>query len=374
MQRLSLLYLGRKGAGPIYTIEFARALLNAPVVLLAAVSSNAENISDWRILENEYAGTGRFYLKEFKTYNNVREFVTRSLNWEVLHKIYAALIEFNPNFVISTMVHPWHSILCCFLKNKIKRIKIIHDVIPHKGENSLFYRLLNYTDIYWGDLWIVLSRNSKDLLINRGIHHSKIKVIPHANFSYYAFGKKQDEKHIHLNYKIAFLGRINKYKGLGILLEAFRTLKDQIPNLKLLVAGDGDCSAYESYFAIDSASLELKIRWISNDEIYSLLQQVDFVILPYLEASQSGVIPLAFALGKLVVATEVGGIPEQIPPNTGIIIPPNDVQALVHAILDLYNNPEKIFEMGNNAAEYAAKELSWDKSANSLLNFCQINI
>ena len=94
------------------------------------------------------------------------------------------------------------------------------------------------------------------------------------------------------------------------------------------------------------------------------------MVLPYSEATQSGVIPLAFAFGKSVIATNVGGIPEQVPQNIGVLVPPNDSLSLSNAILNLYEHSDLIVKMGRSAFIYAKKELSWAKSAELFLDFC----
>ena len=70
---ITLLYLGRKGAGPVYTIELVKALLEKGCHLLVVVSSYADNIEDWRNLQKEYD----FNFNEIKTYRSKKEFLLR---------------------------------------------------------------------------------------------------------------------------------------------------------------------------------------------------------------------------------------------------------------------------------------------------------
>ena len=364
---ITLLYLGRKGAGPVYTIELVKALLEKGCHLLVVVSSYADNIEDWRNLQKEYD----FNFNEIKTYRSKKEFLLNSMNVLQYYKVCNKINAFNPDFIVSTMVHPWHNIIYSFLKKSIKRIKIIHDVIPHTGEDSLAYKLLNYADIHIADYWITLTNVSKEALQKKGIESNRIGIIPHANFSCYGSNVKKEMDYDKIQNKIAFFGRINKYKGVDVLLKAFANVKLQLPNLKLLIAGNGDCSAYKTYFEEYADDLDLHIHWIEDDEVASLLVDVDILVVPYIEATQSGVIPLAYALSKPVIATCVGGIPEQVPSDCGVLVSPNDIKALEDAIMGFYSNPLKIKEMGNNALKYATEELSWSKSAQLLLDFYQ---
>ena len=204
------------------------------------------------------------------------------------------------------MIHPWHNLVISLLPRKIKIIKVIHDVAPHLGESNLFSMLMNKADIFFSDRLVVLSQHSRKELEKAGIKKN-ICIIPHANFSYYSkYNDLATERKIYN--KVGFFGRINKYKGLDVLLESWGMIKDTNPKLKLLVAGNGDCQEYVGSFNRYKDSMEICNRWISDEEVAKLLSSVDLIILPYIEASQSGVIPLAFALGKPVVVTNVGGL------------------------------------------------------------------
>lgn len=368
--RIVLLYLGRKGAGPLYSIEMAKALLSKGISLFAIVSSYSDNIEDWRVLSNKY-DKNNFVLKEIQTYKNKSEFVLRSLNIKLFCDLLSAIKKYYPDLILSTMVHPWHNFLFLYLGKSVKRIKIIHDVKPHKGEDSFFFKMLNWGDIYIADLWVVLTNLAKkQLVVEKGINANDICVIPHANFGGYA-NNDSIVLSDRILYKIAFVGRINKYKGVDVLLAAFERVLCFLPNLKLIIAGSGDCGEYMPLIEKLGDSVDLQNRWIADEEIPQIIEKVDFMVLPYSEATQSGVIPLAFAFGKTVIATNVGGLPEQVPQNIGVLVPPNDSLALSNAILNMYKCPDLIVQLGRCAFAYAKNELSWAKSAELFLDFVQ---
>ena len=361
--RLVLLYLGRRGAGPVYSIEFAQALLEKQVPILAIVSNYSGNINEWMLLSRKFRNLS---LVTIDTYTNKKDFVIRSLNICLFAKLVRIIRKYSPDYVFTPMIHPWHNLVISLLPRKIKIIKVIHDVAPHLGESNLFSMLMNKADIFFSDRLVVLSQHSRKELEKAGIKKN-ICISPHANFSYYSkYNDLATERKIYN--KVGFFGRINKYKGLDVLLESWGMIKDTNPKLKLLVAGNGDCQEYVGSFNRYKDSMEICNRWISDEEVAKLLSSVDLIILPYIEASQSGVIPLAFALGKPVVVTNVGGLKEQVPDGCGLIIPPNNPKALSDAICELYNNPSKILDMGADARIYAQNVLSWDKSAAILLD------
>ena len=358
--RIVIMYLGRKGAGPIYSLEFARALLEQGVEVLALISENSANIKDWEELERHY-GEGQLSLNRIETFQNISQFLFKTLNPFIFIRIIKAILNFSPIAILATMVHPWHNIILSLLGNKILRIKVIHDVNPHIGERTIFHKLLNEWDIYTSDKWVVLTHDSMRKLQKKGISSKEIKVIPHAHFGFYNKYNSPISSNNQIYHRIGFFGRICKYKGIEILFQSYLQVQRQMPQLKLLVAGSGkiDC--------ILPKDIELYNRWIDDDEVVNLLTRVDIVVLPYIDASQSGVIPLAFSLGKPVIATAVGGLSEQVPPNCGILVPPNNVDILSESIIDLYKRPDEILKMGVSAYEYAYSYLDWKNSAESLI-------
>ena len=138
---------------------------------------------------------------------------------------------------------------------------------------------------------------------------------------------KEDVAHL-------FFGLIRPYKGLGVLLEALAHLP---PNHKLLVAGEcyEDWSSYQAI--IDQHELhervQLHLEFIPDNLVSVFMQACDNVVLPYLDASQSGVTALALHHEKRVVASDVGDLGTSIVPNlTGRLVPPSQPAALAEAL------------------------------------------
>jgi glycosyltransferase involved in cell wall biosynthesis len=97
-----------------------------------------------------------------------------------------------------------------------------------------------------------------------------------------------------------------------------------------------------------------------------LFKSTKVVVLPYTDATQSGVAAIALAHGIPVVASAVGGIPEVvIEGRTGLLVPPCDPLALSRAIGQLLRDEQKTQELGRSAAEFARQHLSWTKIASA---------
>ena len=92
--------------------------------------------------------------------------------------------------------------------------------------------------------------------------------------------------------------------------------------------------------------------------------EASVVVLPYIEASQSGVVAISFAFGKPVVVTNVGSLPEVVDHgNTGLVVSPKSITELAKAIIKLLSDGDLREKMGQKAYKFSETELSWDKIA-----------
>jgi glycosyltransferase involved in cell wall biosynthesis len=134
-------------------------------------------------------------------------------------------------------------------------------------------------------------------------------------------------------FRILFFGRIYEYKGLRYLLEAMPIVRKRVKNARLVIAGEGDdISGYRNYIT-DPSYLEIRNRFIPRPEVAQLFIEADLLVLPYIEASQSGPLMIAMAFGLPVVTTEVGEMPNVVrSADSGLIVPPKDKLALANAI------------------------------------------
>lgn len=135
-----------------------------------------------------------------------------------------------------------------------------------------------------------------------------------------------------------FFGYIRSYKGLGTLLEAWPRVLEQ-RNVTLVVAGESyeDMTGYDRLAARGGERVRMLQRYIPDDEVEALFKAADVVVLPYRSATQSGVTHVAYALGRPVITTDVGGLSETvIPGETGLVVPPEDPGAIAGAVVDFF--------------------------------------
>lgn len=154
--------------------------------------------------------------------------------------------------------------------------------------------------------------------------------------------------------RVLLFGRIFAYKGLEHLVRAEAMLKDALPNLRVTVAGRGDNPAIFLPLMGDADRYDIRKRFIEDAEVAQLFLDTDIVVLPYTEASQSGVLNLAAAFGKPVIVTDVGELRDTVEPNgLGMVVPPGDAKELAAAIRTLADNGELRTRLGANALEWA---------------------
>jgi glycosyltransferase involved in cell wall biosynthesis len=141
---------------------------------------------------------------------------------------------------------------------------------------------------------------------------------------------------------ILFFGLIRPYKGLGMLIEAMPQILGKV-DCTLLVAGEfyDDKSKYTAL--IDRHNLtnhvRLEDKYISNEKVAVYFAAADVVVLPYLEASQSGIVPIAYSFNTPVISTRVGGLPEAvIDGETGLLVDPGSPEQLADAVVRYYQN------------------------------------
>ena len=277
-------------------------------------------------------------------------------------ELYNFIKSYDPDVIHFLNEHPFNNIIRSMIK--CKSVLTCHDPVQHTGERNKivmnFFTLNEFYQLKRVDKIIVHGKTLFKDLTEQNIPPEKIAVIPHGDYSFF---EKFAGSDIGEDNTILFFGRIKPYKGIKYLIEAEKIISKSAKDYKVIIAGEGDITPYNKDI-INNDKFIIINRYIDDTEVALLFKKSVMVVLPYIEASQSGIIPIAYAFKKPVVVTDVGSISEVVEDNkTGFIVPPEDSHALAAAILKLLNNDELRINMGENAYKKMKEEMSWDKIA-----------
>jgi glycosyltransferase involved in cell wall biosynthesis len=234
----------------------------------------------------------------------------------------------------------------------------VHDPAPHPGDPkpSLRIRTVRRALRRGADLVFVHSRVLADELRAVGDVRGAVEIVPHG-FGEVATSPLPERP------ALLFFGRISRYKGLDTLLDAMPAVWERLPEATLTVAGSGEVPRHDS---LADPRVTLRNEHVPEAAVPGLFAGSTCVVLPYLQASQSGVGSEAKQYGRAIVATAVGGLPELVAPDCGRLAPPADPAALASAIVEVVGTPGLAAEMGRRAAA-SAVDAGWDSAAAATL-------
>jgi glycosyltransferase involved in cell wall biosynthesis len=256
-------------------------------------------------------------------------------------------------------------------KNKHSKVVCIADnVIPHEkrfGDTAFTKYFIKPVDAF-------ISMSEKVLVDLSLFDRTKpVQFVPHPLYDNFGEKISQQEARQYLNIAaeqpvILFFGFIRKYKGLDILLQAMALLKQQLPLLKLMIAGEfyEDQKEYEAQ--IDNLGIRdqllLHTHFIADSEIKYYLCAADLVVQPYRNATQSGVTPLAYHFEIPMLVTNVGGLAAMVPDDKVGLVASPDAESIAQKIA-------LFFETGTSHylphIKDEKKKYSWKKMVNALL-------
>ena len=336
---------------PEFTVSLARALRSFcdPVVVLPEHARDAA-------MGLEDVETVPYRLSE----NPISKFRACSKMASIILRIRPDVVHFQG----------WSPLLTPFL-SVLKRFPLVfswHDPLPHAGDESWAMNVTQRILTSAAERVIVLTEAMRQLAekINPNISN-KLRVIPHGIFDCYCDGPEERPSELNASDRfILFFGRVAPYKGVEDLCEAFAAIADQ-SDYRLVIAGK-----HIYPIAIRRQPEQSKVvilnEHISNDKLRYLFRHCSLVVLPYRDATQSGVLMLAYAFGSPVLCTQVGGMPEMVREGiTGITVPPGRPELLAKGIGEALNEPERLQRMGSQGAQFAKRNFNWHKISEDTL-------
>lgn len=336
-KKVVLVFFGQKGGG-------------LQVLIASLVSLKNEDL-EIVVLTDKRCATE---IKEFKTSNVSLHFYDfphsfrglLRLDKVILNtlKVFFVFRKLNANIVVQIMPSPF-DLVVDYLTSKnqfVHLIRMIHDSSPHFGEKwpsqaAVRRRIKHSTSLITFSNYVLneLRESKKEILkinLPKICYFSDSDSVGNDCLAVVGLDRP----------RILFIGRILRYKGLDYLLEVMEERYDW----HFIIAGEGRITNPTSNAIVIN-------RWLNNKEFDFLIDNADIIVFPYIDASQSGTIPLSRKKNKLIVVSEVGGIAEQVEGYQAVFrCKPANKASLLKAIseattefhinqkLDLANSPD----------------------------------
>ncbi|MBR6469194.1 MAG: glycosyltransferase family 4 protein [Lachnospiraceae bacterium] len=288
----------------------------------------------------------------------------------------------SPDLVIFQWLHPYFAPCYCMIAKRIKKARILfmcHNVFPH--ERFPFDRFLTKMTLSKGDHFTVHAKSDADDLYSI-LPDADVTVTVHPAYNFFKqkdLTKEESRKLLSIGDNtrvLLFFGLVRPYKGLKHLLDALKIIKEKDPknsqDLLLLIAGDfsGSRPEYDEIIARHGIADLISITdgHIPISEVEKFFAACDLVVLPYEDATQSGVIQVAYSFDKPVLATRVGGLPDVVfDGETGYLVDPKRPDLIADSINDFFEN-DKAAALASGI-EREKYRYSWDKMEKIITEF-----
>lgn len=364
MKKVLINFLGRSNSGPGFTYELANGLVRAGCEVYAVLSERIQNKSKWE----ENLGIHSLFIE---TYESKEQFIKNTILFPITsaHTVKNFFKDIEFDVIIRSFFHPWAKKIDSLVKSK-KIITICHDPIPHSNEGYI-KRKLYRRHIMCSDDIIVLTKSFFDIVHDRyKFDYSNIHYIPHGIMN---IDNDHECKHIPFirgNVNYLFFGRIQSYKGLEIIVQAYKVLCQKYHNISLYIVGSGDMSDVKDELQ-SSPNIFVYNEYIPDEDIKSYFTIPNLIcVLPYTDATQSGVIPVSFEFLVPVIASNTGGLMEQLDDgNIGLLFENKDISDLISKMEMFITNNEVYVEEQKKITDFLPK-IGWDAIAERILDFC----
>ena len=244
-------------------------------------------------------------------------------------------------------------------------VTIVHDATLHPGDKFPLMDKIQRRMVEHSTAVITLSDFVANSLRQSGFRDKPIITIPHVVFAMDELALPPvtpPEYRGDRPLKLLIAGRLKAYKGLELLVESLDHLESGAIHIR--VAGPASDPGALEPLQKAYPKVELQLGWLSDLEFIRNLTWADLVVLPYIEASQSGVIPLAYKCARPVIATPVGGLPEQVQHGvTGLLASDVSASAIAGAIEAFLADPGLLKACSQGALRVATSSWSWAEIA-----------
>ncbi len=269
------------------------------------------------------------------------------LTWVSAARVAASL---GPDLLVFTWWNPFFGPIVKVIASTYKKITqkpvvmITENVVSHEGRWIDLY--LTRMALQYADKFLVLSgvveAEIRKLFPTIKVFRSSLPI-----YDCYRVGESLTQKQAKERLKLAgknvilFFGYVRRYKGLMSLIEAFPSIKQHVENAHLLIVGEyyDDPGPYHEAIArlgLGESVTEVA-EYVANEDVHLYFEAANVAVLPYNEATQSGILSIAYGFSKPVIVTDVGGLAELVEDGkTGFIVPPHDIGKLSDAVIRFF--------------------------------------
>lgn len=254
---------------------------------------------------------------------------------------------------------------------------VCHNVFPH--ERFPMDQLLTKIALKHGRHYIVHAQEEGREL-ERIKKRPDYVVTPHPTYNAFRFeglSKAQARERLGIikaEKVLLFFGFVREYKGLKYLLRALPTIIQKIGNLQLWVVGEFGSDKDDYLDLISEMEIQSYVKvmdsYMPDCEVEKYFAAADLVVLPYISATQSGIVQIAYGFSKPVVVTKVGGLPDVVTVGkTGYVIEPKKSEEIARVITNFYCE-QKESEFVENIQKEAYR-FSWERMGEVVSGFME---
>lgn len=371
---LEILYVVASNVGglPHYSAALANAVADHASVTVMKPSIGVEDeLFDYRIdLIDAFEPTELSVVNIYNLDFHIRDNIQGMSSYSALRRIR----ELDPDVVhIPTGLFPhvqffywWYS-----LDQEYPTVMTLHEVMstrPSLDELSrlpvvglsILKRLLPSID---PAQFIVHTENNKGTLVERGISEDEVAVIPHGAYDFFTdldYEEKPEEENT-----VIYFGNIVPHKAIDDLVHAIPLVAEEIPDMTLIIAGDGRIPDSATAVIEEHPELfEIHNEFIPNEKVGELFSRAQVAAMPYKEQGgnkgHSGSLMTAYSFGVPAVTTTAGEFEKLVgDAGAGLTVPPGSPKNLAKALIQILRNKPLRNEMEQNATDMANK-LSWE--------------
>ena len=334
-------------------------------------------ICKWGIHKGKYiAGMDKY--KDCLNIDNLYFICGRTYKWWPLTWLLWLFVFFHMLFYKADIIHiTWQlrglEKVLLYLPFISTKVMTVHDPLQHSSVIDFEQNEKARIECFkWATHFILLNNQQVNSF-------SKKYSIPKNKITVSKLGVYNSIKYLNLKKSkskepyVLFFGLITPHKGIEYLLDAMLQVNKVCKGVNLLIAGSGHIYFDLTKYA-DKEYIIIKNRYIGISELAEMVGNALFVVCPYKDATQSGVVQTAFAMGVPVIATNVGALPNMVKNDIfGKIVPPCDSEALASAIIELIKDKEKLNSLKNNIETQWISTMSWKPIVDDYIRVYEMN-